>query len=1162
MVAQMRYLRPYIIVFSIILVLIGHTLAANGQTYPVANHVVINEAEINPAGDDSIYPIDWVELYNPTSSSVNIGGWTVGATTGIKQIYTIPANTVLQSKQFLVITYGPMWFPHAGAVIQLKDGSGNVIDQTPPLSDFQGDANSWQRIYDGYSTGSASDWVFKIGTPGSSNGQPPSTAASSVSELTVATDKTSYIFGDTVTISGKVSQSMTSTSLGTQLPISLAVSGPGGFQKVFTVYPDVNLQYGTTMKTSQVTGFPEGNYTVTASYGNLTSTASFMLGSTPFVPPTAAAPVTLSISTDQATYAISQPITLLGNVSQVIPLTPVVYKVYDPTGNMVYQGNLFPDSSGHFTTYNPYQSHSSASGIMIDSINPTYGKFVIAATYGTTKASTSFTLVAQQAQTEPLVVTADKPAYGLGDTVHIRGTTSLAGLQNSGLSPTLEIIQSSAAGASRGTVPQTLDIKTFVNVDSSNAFSYDFTIPSDPLRLGNYRAIVSTASDKAEADFVVVQNPSSYQPSNQTGPFTLTTDKTRYAFGDPIVISGQVQANMIITGVQVQISVFNSTGGQLYSQTSFVSGAAISKSTPLSFGAFPDSSGNYVIKQSLTPGLFTEGTYTLRASYGDLGASTTFSVYNPLNTGGQGNVVASLDKQVYGVGDTVHLTGKLSSSAGTTSYVLTLLKPDGGIITTPLSVNKGLFSWDWTVPSAATFNTASTFTTNLSSSFNATSQTNLYGIYTITINSDYGNTQLFFQVSQNPKNQTAISPFTVETDQPTYKNSDVVTISGQVMPQSNLAAQYSNNQVQISIYTQTGQEAYRYGATLNQGGQFHVTVPLQPGVWGAGTYKVYAQYLTYGTTTTFQVTNPYAISSGPLHLFMTTDREKYLPGQTVMVTGRTSYIIAVDNAYLSFGLANDTIVSEGQVVSQKGNTLQHATAKFDSFGSFSYDYKIPQTAAPGNYTVVAQVPFGNFNAYYLVVSHLPPLTSPSMINATQATNETQAVSPPTNATHAVQEPSTVPTSIGPIQRSQASNMIVSKEGMIPDSAIAIDLTQKPVGNQTFFPRELDGLLRVNPGDENSVGMKVIMPDGTCVIGSAPDCKVTSPTSNGNSLYQDINVGNQTMLVGYSGAGQRVQQFSILPANAGDSLASGQWHVQIIKGSQVSRFYYQVASVSK
>lgn len=141
-------------------------------------------------------------------------------------------------------------------------------------------------------------------------------------------------------------------------------------------------------------------------------------------------------------------------------------------------------------------------------------------------------------------------------------------------------------------------------------------------------------------------------------------------------------------------------------------------------------------------------------------------------------------------------------------------------------------------------------------------------------------------------------------------------------------------------------------------------------------------------------------------------------------------------------------------------------------------------------------------------------------------------------------------------------MIVSKEGMIPDSAIAIDLTQKPVGNQTFFPRELDGLLRVNPGDENSVGMKVIMPDGTCVIGSAPDCKVTSPTSNGNSLYQDINVGNQTMLVGYSGAGQRVQQFSILPANAGDSLASGQWHVQIIKGSQVSRFYYQVASVSK
>ncbi|WP_166391665.1 hypothetical protein [Candidatus Nitrosotalea sp. TS] len=159
------------------------------------------------------------------------------------------------------------------------------------------------------------------------------------------------------------------------------------------------------------------------------------------------------MSTDQSSYTLSQPITLDGTVSQVIPLTPVVYKVYTPNGTMIYQGNLFPDTQGHFTTYSQYQSHSSASGIVINSINPIYGKYTITASYGTAKTTVSFTLVSQQAQTTPLLISTDKQVYGLGNTVQISGRTQLAGLQNSGLSPSLEIIQSSTATATRGGVP-------------------------------------------------------------------------------------------------------------------------------------------------------------------------------------------------------------------------------------------------------------------------------------------------------------------------------------------------------------------------------------------------------------------------------------------------------------------------------------------------------------------------------------------------------------------------------------------------------------------------------------------------------------------------------------------------------------------------------------
>ncbi|MGI0087482.1 MAG: lamin tail domain-containing protein [Nitrosotalea sp.] len=1159
----MRYLRSYTIVSFLILILIGQTYSALGQEAPIANHVVINEADINPVGDDTKYPIDWVELYNPTSSPVNISGWTIGATTGLHQTYTIPSNTIIQSKQFLLFTYGPMWFPHAGAVIQLKSASNTIIDQTPPLSDFQGGGNSWQRLTDGYDTGSSSDWVYKTVTPGSSNGQLTTISTATQNTMSITTDKTSYIFGDTVTMSGKVSALLTDPVLGYPLSVNLVVSGPSGFQKTFTLYPNNNLQFSTSMTTGQVLGFPEGNYTVSASYGRLAASSVFMLGSTPFTPPTQAASITMYVSTDQSSYTISQPITLSGTVSQVMPLTPVVYKVYTPNGTMIYQGNLFPDSKGNFTTYSQYQSHSSASGIMINSITPIYGKYTVTASYGTAKATTSFTLISQQAQTTPLIVSTNKQVYGLGETVKISGSTQLAGLQNSGLSPSLEIIQSSAASAIQGIVPQTLDVKTFVNIQPDNTFTYNFVIPSESVRLGNYRAILSTSSVQAEADFVVAANPSTYQPTTQTGPFIMTTDKTLYAYGDPIVISGRVQPNMIIQGSQIQISVFNSTGGQLYSQTSFISGSAISQSTPLAFFAYPDSSGNFVVTQSITPSIFAAGMYTLKASYGNLQVSTIFSVYNPLNTGSQGPIVANLDKQVYGVGDTVHLAGKISSLTGTSVYTLNLLQPDGKIIATNLALNNGLFSWNYTIPSQATFNTASALTTNRAASSSATSQTSLYGIYSVTINSDNGNSQLFFQVSPNPQNQTAISPFTVETDKASYLSTDVLIVSGQTLPQSNTASQSINNQVQISIYTQTGQEIYRYFASLNQGGQFHVSVPMQPGVWTTGTYKVYAQYLAYNGKTTFQVTDPFTIGSGTLKLFMTTDHNQYLPGQTVLITGRTSYIISINSVYLTFGLANDTVISEGQAVSQRGYTLQHGTASFDQYSSFSYNYVIPKSIPVGTYTAVAQVPFGFFNATYQVVNHLPQANSTSQTNTTQATpplaNTTKVTPSSTNST---QEPTMMPTSVGPTQKRTTQSMIVDKENMISSSLIPINLNEKINGNQTYYPREMDGLLRVNPSDENAVSLKVISPNGTCIIGSSPGCEVSQSTVQGSSLYQTVNIGNESLLVGFSGSDQRIQQFSLLPANANGTLQVGQWNIQIIKNDQISRFYYQVTYLTK
>jgi len=139
---------------------------------------------------------------------------------------------------------------------------------------------------------------------------------------------------------------------------------------------------------------------------------------------------------------------------------------------------------------------------------------------------------------------------------------------------------------------------------------------------------------------------------------------------------------------------------------------------------------------------------------------------------------------------------------------------------------------------------------------------------------------------------------------------------------------------------------------------------------------------------------------------------------------------------------------------------------------------------------------------------------------------------------------------------------MDKQGMLTGSVIPITITEKTIASNTYYPREVDGLLRINLSDVNVVTIKLSSQDGTCVIGSDPDCKVSQSTAQNGSLYQVIKLGNENFLIGYSGPGQRIQQFSLIPSNANDVIPEGQWNVDIIKKDQVSRFYYQVTYVSK
>jgi len=191
------------IIFSIFLLAVI-IVPAYGQTS--SDNVVINEVDINPPGNDATSISEWIELYNPTDSDVDLGDWKIASTTVLKKTMTIPSGTIIKPGQFLTYSYQSVWFTDSNESVELRDENGIVIDKTPKIADVQNDFTSWQRLYDGYDLDSSDDWKFATSTAGSSNGKLIDTQDSKEISVTVSSEKSSYLFGDDAVIQGSVSE--------------------------------------------------------------------------------------------------------------------------------------------------------------------------------------------------------------------------------------------------------------------------------------------------------------------------------------------------------------------------------------------------------------------------------------------------------------------------------------------------------------------------------------------------------------------------------------------------------------------------------------------------------------------------------------------------------------------------------------------------------------------------------------------------------------------------------------------------------------------------------------------------------------------------------------------------------------------------------------------
>lgn len=165
---------------SVLAVLLSSLLVGSAGGMALANAqsagIVINEVELNPKGKDT--GNQWIELYNPTSSSVTLDGYKIKSSfKGL--VIPIPSGTTIGAGQFYVVMISSNRVSTAAQSFALLDASDKEVVKTPSLADNKDSSSTWQKVPDGSTT-----WKFRAQTKGAAND--PSSVGSGTSTTSSA----------------------------------------------------------------------------------------------------------------------------------------------------------------------------------------------------------------------------------------------------------------------------------------------------------------------------------------------------------------------------------------------------------------------------------------------------------------------------------------------------------------------------------------------------------------------------------------------------------------------------------------------------------------------------------------------------------------------------------------------------------------------------------------------------------------------------------------------------------------------------------------------------------------------------------------------------------------------------------------------------------------
>lgn len=1074
--------------------------------------VVINEVETNPPGDDSKSISEWAELYNPTDSEIDLSKWKIASTTGLKRTLQIQEGTIIKPGQFMTFSYLPLWFTDSSEVIELRNENDIVIDKTPALTDSSNDFKSWQRVYDGFDTDSSDDWKFTTSTAGSSNGKPTMDTKREDVSVSVSTDKSQYVFGNIVTIAGKVSEQVFFQKPFFQPEkILVDISGPS-YQKTVMLYPDRNLGFKTTLNLQKILGFNQGIYDVTVTYGKASDSTQFSIVSEITQQEKEEITGELEIKTDRESYMPGQKISISASTNKVVPLAGLKFQVIDPLENVIYSGDLFPSSEKRSLTGN--SNAQFATTISVDAVKPAYGTYKITAEYSGQVATTTFELNKDVKEDKPISLRTDKDLYAPGDTVKVTGRLNTVWITALDLS----VVQTKNIAISGKTEGGGSDFKIsdIVRIAGDGSFSYSFKIPNKDTRLGDYRVKVSKEIGSAIYTFKVVQDPD--RPATAKQPFSIDTNKEFYDLGEKLTITGTV-ANRIerSSGEEQPVTIFLTDDKNkklsivgLPSALKTRQGGGVD--VAYQFTAVPDLAGNFKVDTTVSRSFFKDGAYKVHARYSDQSTSASFIVVDPAKTGEK--LMVSLDKQVYGLGDTIQVSGLVPNFSQGTSVTITLFKPNGNTEKFNIIPENSRFIWSWQAPSKEKAQSVKEVTSRAPTESN-------FGVYKVRFSASSVAKEVSFKLSPNPETDIFVTqPITITTDKPMYRPGDKLNISGFVQErEQGKEGLVVPERVHVKVQTDVPHKTIYESSVFPKNGKYDVHFDLPATVFEEGSYRAVSQYVNAKAEAKFRIESDFVVGGiGPVSINVNLDKDEYVPGELVTVTGKPSKLVYLEKYDISVIKKSDkTSITCGAFYCGK-HAGPVTTVRPSPSGSFTYTYQIPaKTSSIGDYEITIDVGFDTVSKTFKVVESKPDV------------EETKKMT---------------------------SQKVIDKVTGISENSIGIVTSENMVNDTRLIPKAIRGIL-ISAGPPHNVNLKVSSENGVCIIGQEEGCLITNSTRADRQVYSIVEVDGKSYNVRYSGHDARLERFTILTSE-NEFLPDVTWNVEVIKEvDSSSRFNYQI-----